>query len=210
MYVCIGVKSAWRLRTVTSSTRKTRFVYAYIHTYIHINLRFFNFYVASWLPLYTYIQDGQKVREEMAMAVQEVMYKWLHETDEMKRRVAIFDGKAYIHTQPSWWRRTMLFKCDAIHTYIQKRIIFCRIWCDVSMYVCMYVCSDQHHCEPSIGADAPRAERRRLPTLCGVHLRRPRGFTYFSYIHTYIHTHIHTYIHTHKISILVLTYIIYT
>jgi hypothetical protein len=37
-------------------------------------------------------QDGQKVREEMAMHVQEAMYKWLHETDEMKRRVAIFDG----------------------------------------------------------------------------------------------------------------------
>ena len=35
-------------------------------------------------------QDGQKVREGMAMHVQEAMYKWLHETDEMKRRVAIF------------------------------------------------------------------------------------------------------------------------
>ena len=41
-------------------------------------------------------KDAQKVREEMAMAVQEVMYKWLHETDEMKRRVAIFDGKKIV------------------------------------------------------------------------------------------------------------------
>lgn len=41
-------------------------------------------------------QDAQKVREEMAMAVQEEMYHWLHETDEMKRRVAIFDGDKFL------------------------------------------------------------------------------------------------------------------
>lgn len=49
MYVCmnefIGVKSAWRLQTVTSSTQKTRFVYGYIHTYM--NIQYFNFYVTS-------------------------------------------------------------------------------------------------------------------------------------------------------------------
>lgn len=38
--------------------------------------------------------DGQRVREEMAMAVQEAMYQWLHESDSesSKRRVAIFDA----------------------------------------------------------------------------------------------------------------------
>jgi len=38
--------------------------------------------------------DGQRVREEMAMAVQEAMYLWLHESDSesSKRRVAIFDA----------------------------------------------------------------------------------------------------------------------
>jgi len=39
--------------------------------------------------------DGQRVREEMAMAVQDAMYQWLHESndsDTAKRRVAIFDA----------------------------------------------------------------------------------------------------------------------
>jgi predicted kinase len=37
-------------------------------------------------------QDAKRVREEMAMAVQEVMYAWLHEGEGTKRRVAIFDA----------------------------------------------------------------------------------------------------------------------
>lgn len=36
--------------------------------------------------------NNQKVRENLAMAVQEAMYAWLHETHEEKRRVAIFDA----------------------------------------------------------------------------------------------------------------------
>lgn len=36
--------------------------------------------------------DAKKVREEMAMAVQEEMYAWLHEERASKRRVAIFDA----------------------------------------------------------------------------------------------------------------------
>jgi len=36
--------------------------------------------------------DGQKVREEMAMAVQDMMYDWLHEVSDMKRRIAVFDA----------------------------------------------------------------------------------------------------------------------
>lgn len=37
-------------------------------------------------------QDANKIREEMAMAVQEDMYKWLHESGVTKCRVAIFDA----------------------------------------------------------------------------------------------------------------------
>ena len=37
-------------------------------------------------------QDAQKVREELAMAVQEYMYTWLKSSDGNKRRVAIFDA----------------------------------------------------------------------------------------------------------------------
>lgn len=33
-----------------------------------------------------------KVREEMAMAVQDMMYDWLHEVSDMKRRIAVFDA----------------------------------------------------------------------------------------------------------------------
>ncbi len=36
--------------------------------------------------------NAQKVREDMAMVVQDAMYTWLHETKESKRRVAIFDA----------------------------------------------------------------------------------------------------------------------
>ena len=65
----------------------------FTHTYVHTSkLQCIHRYIPTYLHTYKYAQDGQKVREEMAMAVQEVMYKWLHETDEMKRRVAIFDG----------------------------------------------------------------------------------------------------------------------
>ena len=37
-------------------------------------------------------QDAHKVREELAMTVQEYMYKWLKSSDGNKRRVAIFDA----------------------------------------------------------------------------------------------------------------------
>lgn len=37
-------------------------------------------------------QDAHRVREELAMAVQECMYKWLKSSDGNKRRVAIFDA----------------------------------------------------------------------------------------------------------------------
>ena len=37
-------------------------------------------------------QDGQKVREEMAMQVQQEMYNWLHNSSAVKKRVAIFDA----------------------------------------------------------------------------------------------------------------------
>jgi transcription termination factor NusB len=37
-------------------------------------------------------KDAQRVREEMAMAVQEMMYSWLHESGAAKCRVAIFDA----------------------------------------------------------------------------------------------------------------------
>lgn len=37
-------------------------------------------------------QDAHKVREELAMAVQEYMYVWLKNSDGNKRRVAIFDA----------------------------------------------------------------------------------------------------------------------
>lgn len=36
--------------------------------------------------------DNQKIREKLAMAVQDSMYAWLHESTEMKRRIAIFDA----------------------------------------------------------------------------------------------------------------------
>lgn len=36
--------------------------------------------------------NNQKIREELAMHVQEAMYTWLHETNEEKRRVAVFDA----------------------------------------------------------------------------------------------------------------------
>jgi predicted kinase len=36
--------------------------------------------------------NAQKVREDMAMVVQDEMYKWLHEDGASKRRVAIFDA----------------------------------------------------------------------------------------------------------------------
>jgi transcription termination factor NusB len=36
--------------------------------------------------------DAKRVREEMAMAVQEMMYSWLRESEGSKRRVAIFDA----------------------------------------------------------------------------------------------------------------------
>lgn len=37
-------------------------------------------------------EDAQKVREEMAMAVQAEMYAWLHASEGAKKRVAIFDA----------------------------------------------------------------------------------------------------------------------
>ena len=37
-------------------------------------------------------QDAHKVREELAMSVQECMYLWLKSSDGNKRRVAIFDA----------------------------------------------------------------------------------------------------------------------
>jgi 6-phosphofructo-2-kinase/6-phosphofructo-2-kinase/fructose-2,6-biphosphatase 2 len=37
-------------------------------------------------------QDAHRVREELAMTVQEYMYKWLKSSDGNKRRVAIFDA----------------------------------------------------------------------------------------------------------------------
>ena len=37
-------------------------------------------------------QDAHKVREELAMSVQECMYVWLKSSDGNKRRVAIFDA----------------------------------------------------------------------------------------------------------------------
>jgi predicted kinase len=37
-------------------------------------------------------QDAHKVREDLAMSVQECMYKWLKSSDGNKRRVAIFDA----------------------------------------------------------------------------------------------------------------------
>eukprot|EP01041_Mallomonas_annulata_P013796 gene13796-29329_t len=37
-------------------------------------------------------KDNQKVRENMAMAVQEDMYNWLHSGNNQKSRVAIFDA----------------------------------------------------------------------------------------------------------------------
>lgn len=36
--------------------------------------------------------DNQQIREKLAMAVQESMYTWLHESTDSKRRVAIFDA----------------------------------------------------------------------------------------------------------------------
>lgn len=36
--------------------------------------------------------NNHKIREQLAMAVQESMYTWLHETNEEKRRVAVFDA----------------------------------------------------------------------------------------------------------------------
>eukprot|EP00599_Poterioochromonas_sp_BG-1_P003603 CAMPEP_0173146218 /NCGR_PEP_ID=MMETSP1105-20130129/8358_1 /TAXON_ID=2985 /ORGANISM="Ochromonas sp., Strain BG-1" /LENGTH=657 /DNA_ID=CAMNT_0014060369 /DNA_START=226 /DNA_END=2199 /DNA_ORIENTATION=+ len=36
--------------------------------------------------------ESKQIRENLAMAVQDEMYKWLHETMEAKRRVAIFDA----------------------------------------------------------------------------------------------------------------------
>lgn len=37
-------------------------------------------------------KEGQKIREEMAMAVQDMMYSWLHEVKNIKRRIAVFDA----------------------------------------------------------------------------------------------------------------------
>lgn len=37
-------------------------------------------------------EEGKRVREEMAMAVQDSMYEWLHSSKDFKRRVAIFDA----------------------------------------------------------------------------------------------------------------------
>ena len=37
-------------------------------------------------------EDGKRVREELAMAVQDTMYEWLHSSKDGKRRVAIFDA----------------------------------------------------------------------------------------------------------------------
>jgi predicted kinase len=36
--------------------------------------------------------NNHKIREQLAMMVQDSMYKWLHETNEEKRRVAVFDA----------------------------------------------------------------------------------------------------------------------
>lgn len=37
-------------------------------------------------------EEGKRVREELAMAVQDTMYEWLHSSTGFKRRVAIFDA----------------------------------------------------------------------------------------------------------------------
>ena len=37
-------------------------------------------------------EEGKRVREELAMAVQDSMYEWLHSSKDFKRRVAIFDA----------------------------------------------------------------------------------------------------------------------
>jgi hypothetical protein len=37
-------------------------------------------------------EEGKRMREELAMAVQDSMYEWLHSGKEFKRRVAIFDA----------------------------------------------------------------------------------------------------------------------
>lgn len=37
-------------------------------------------------------EDGKRVREELAVAVQDTMYEWLHSSKDGKRRVAIFDA----------------------------------------------------------------------------------------------------------------------
>jgi predicted kinase len=36
--------------------------------------------------------NAKKIREEMAMAVQDFMYSWLHESDDARGRVAVFDA----------------------------------------------------------------------------------------------------------------------
>lgn len=69
-------------------------------------------------------EDGKRVREELAMAVQDTMYEWLHSGEDGKRRVAIF---------------------DATNTTIKRRLSLCQRAREhaVSLLFVESICNDQ-------------------------------------------------------------------